>query len=158
MQENVDKITPELCKKKDLVFYPKTVAEVVFIQRQLFAMGFQWFNAHAPHKIQWIDECLSEGMHLNGGKLSWDVYETKKSLLCQATQFEEVFDESDPKNLHVPADQSFLLQLFNTLSARIDGLAEEVDIMREALQPRGLEKPAVSIRKPPAPRRMNERK
>jgi hypothetical protein len=155
MKENSDIITKEFCKDKTLVFHPKSVAEAVFIQRQFLEMGFQWGNAHAHHKIQYVDECVSEGMAFEGGFLFWDPASAtkKKALLCKASQFEKDFDKSDITNLLYTADHAATLATFSRLMAQLEKVNAELAATRDKVDAIYEVMAAANLVKKPAQRR-----
>ena len=141
MKENKQKITPELLKDNKLVFYPKTTMEAVFIQRMLFELGCKWYWDKSA-RLSFVEDCVGRGIEVHDGKLFCGEFSgPREALLCTSAQFDKPFDEKDIKNLYVPANQTFILELFNRLSERIDALNNEVAQLRKDIEPKGPGKP-----------------
>lgn len=132
MRINDQKITPELAAQADLVFFPKSLEEAVFIQRKLFDMGFTWgsgtyeFENGSTDLIS-ADTRLLEGLQLDREKGGLFAHPDKDALndglLCTVEQL--------AKDFVSPHQQ--LLNAFNDVSRRLAALEEQIN-------PRVLEK------------------
>lgn len=128
---NTEKLTPEFCRKRRLVFLPKTPEEAVFVQRKLFEMGFSWSGGSVS--VGCVNDCLMRGMVLDDdGHLYYAP--GNKGLLCTSDQFDEPFDPRDIRNSVTPTDQ-ILKEMFNRLSAQNERIIELLEKIRDDLRP-----------------------
>ena len=148
MEKNTQTITAELCQSGRLVFYPKTEAEAIFIQKKLFERGCGWGNHGAS--VSYITECVNNGILVEKGRVYHTPDANSRNRLCDLSQFGEEFDPGK----YLPPDQSFMLDQFNKLAARLAARVEEigqkVDHLHENMFPqvedtkRGLRRPGGS--------------
>ena len=138
MRINTEKITPEFCKGKTLLFYPQTEEEAAFIQRRIFALGFKWSANRV--EVQETAGCVQKGMVLEDTTLYFNPTSEnrEKGFLCTSAQFDEVFVSFEQK----------VLEQFNKLSARIEEITQRVDAIYKELQPAKLDK---QVLKKPVP-------
>jgi hypothetical protein len=128
---NTEKITALFCQGKTLVFYPKTEEDSIFIQNQLFAMGYQWNDS--SRCITAVRESIDCGIYLKNNVIRYNTANASEGgLLCNSSQF--------AKNYTSP-DRAFMLEMFNKMAAQITALSEEVASLRKDLQPAKLDKP-----------------
>ena len=140
MQVNDQKITKEFCKGKTLIFFPRSFDEAVFIQRQIFKMGFKWgkgsydFEDSSTTVID-SDARLLEGLLLEKNKEALfarpDTEELRSGVLCDPAQLDETY---------LPPQQQVMEQ-FNKLSDRVEQVAAMVDELRAEMSPKKLDKP-----------------
>ena len=132
MKTNNEKITKEFCDGKILIFYPKTGDEAEFIQHKLFEMGFAWKSGLT--EIGNIASCVLNGMELDGGKIytSPPRGDVDKGFLCTPAQF---------NGNYLSPEQTFILEQFNKLAARIEDISRKVDAMYDQVMPKSLDKP-----------------
>lgn len=125
------KLTREFCLNKTLIFYPGTVQEAIAVQKGLFNLGFIW--ADGVEDVQKAHECAETGIVLEDNKIYYHPSsETKrKGTVCSVQQLDSNY---------ISPDQSFMLDLFNKMSARIDALTAEVAALKQQLEPQKLEK------------------
>jgi len=141
MEKNTETITREFCQGKNLIFQPKTVEEAVFIQRKIFEMGYRWYWSRS-NRVDNIEQSLNAGIELRHGQLFTGGYSAPKDgILCTVHQFNEPFDPKDIKNLYVPPNQEFILELFNRMAEKIDSLEDEVKQLRKEVGPKEPPKP-----------------
>ena len=132
MRINTEKITPESCKGKTLLFYPQTEEEAAFIQRRIFALGFKWSANRV--EVQETAGCVQKGMVLEDTTLYFNPTSEnrEKGFLCTSAQFDENY---------LPPEQVFIREQFNKLAARIEEIAKDVAEIKKELQPARLDKP-----------------
>lgn len=133
MQENTQKITKEFCQGKVLLFYPRTAEESVFIQRKVFEMGYKW--ADNTVEITLVEKSLLTGMALDRAGRLWVSPNTEHRTtgwLCTSNQFNEDY---------LSPDQTFILEQFNKLAARLDRLETKIDAIYDELRPQMIQKP-----------------
>ncbi len=140
MRANNEKITHTLCQAHELVFYPKSIDEAVFIQRQFLGMGYRWSrdDNHNPLGFSIFKEqkCVDNGMLLKDGKMFLLTYQSpgSNSLICTSDQF--AADYASP-------DRAFMLEQFNKLAARIEEIGAKVDTIYKEIHPVKLDKPGL---------------
>jgi hypothetical protein len=138
-------ITKEFCKDKTLVFYPKSEGEATFIQKSLFAMGFNWSGA-SKDKL-YSASCVTYGIELSEkGNLyiSPTVSTLQTAVFCTAAQFDPPFSAAQHSEISaVSTDRNLMLLLienFNQMAKRIDDLAGQVADIKAEIAPKHLQK------------------
>jgi hypothetical protein len=141
------KITRESAYGEKLLLFPKNAGEAKALQKALLAEGFIWVDGNKS--VEHIEECVNRGLVLMDGKIYHrSEGDTTTYTVCPLSQAERDVAPAAPDRVspnQIPQDQ--VLQLFNKLSARIDGLSEKIDRMYGELYPTveetkpGLKKP-----------------
>ena len=108
-------LTPEFCRSNRLVFYPKTLDEVNFIQERLAEFGIRWADGKPVGAL--AQECLNKGMLVENAKLYYNPVSNDRSIQCTAGQF---------NGEYISPDRAFLLEPFNKMAERIDALSSRV--------------------------------
>ena len=119
-QQNTSPLTFDFCHSHRLVFHPRTVTEAMVIQQRLANFGIRWTNNDpVGSKLQ---ECVDKGMAVDGGKLFYNPTQNPENLLCSVDQFDKDY---------VPEGQRFILEQFNKLAARLDGIVDRLERLEE---------------------------
>jgi hypothetical protein len=126
---NREKITKELCETEDLIFFPETQEESMFIQRKLMDMGYKWVSGHSAPVAE--TRILSSGLVLLRGKIYRRGDEDNSNYLkCDLYQFDR----------NLSPDQALIMEQFNKFSARLEEIVQAVAEMQKELRPAKLDK------------------
>lgn len=138
-------ITKEFCKNKSLVFYPKSEGEASFIQKSLFAMGFNWSGA-SKDKL-YSTSCVTYGIELSEkGNLyiSPTVSTLQTAVFCTSAQFDPPFSGAQHSDISAAStDRNLMLLLienFNQMAKRIDDLSGQIAEIKAEIAPKHLQK------------------
>ena len=143
MQENKDKISPEVSEGKFLFFYPADVDEAKHLIGKLRDAGFKMREKSST--IMSPENMVAQGVGVINGEYFCNPNESWKGAplgnwRCKMDQI-----DSD----YLPPDQRMMMDLFNKMTARIEALAEKIDRIEKQVCPQEIDKkPATPQLKP----------
>jgi hypothetical protein len=126
---NQEPITRALVETNDLVFYPKTENEAIFIQQRLFELGARWGSHGAV--VDEVANCIAKGMICKRGELLYNPVLSEPYLHCTSEQFSQDF---------VPPERAFLIEQFRIIAERLERIEQRLDGIESELTPSHLDK------------------
>lgn len=142
MQANNEKITPELLRRSQLVFYPRTAEETIFIQQRLLDMGAVWADGVA--KVSHVADSVNTGLIVQQGKILYNPGKDPAYRLATIEQFDGEY---------LTPEQKFLKEQFDKVHARLDEMDRKIGELQAALLPRDIGKLPKDVAGKPALKR-----
>ncbi len=134
-EDDKPKITKQYCMGRELVFYPQTVEEAHFVQKQLFKLGMRWNTT--GQRVSCVSECIIAGLVVKGGSLYYrSATDSNPYIHCDIEQLKN--DYQPPLRF----EEKMALE-FNVLSAKVDRLTELVEKLCAEVLPADSDKPGL---------------
>lgn len=134
MQENKDKVSPQVSEGKFLFFYPADEEEAQCLVAKLRDAGFKMRNKSSTTMSP--QNMVTHGVGVINGEYFCNPNESWNG--APLGNWRCTIDQID--NDYLPSDQRMMLDLFNKLTARIDTLADKIDRIEQQVCPQKIDK------------------